>query len=286
MKLSNRTGASLLAALWLGASAPAWAVAPQNQIPSCYTANKLTPSGPVITQDYIVLIDQTTMLDNELQMSLAGMLRSMVKPGSAITVLTFSAFTQGRYMNLAGYGELEAPMNDKVRNSIGVKVLKNFDGCMAGQKNFALKLFNGVVGKALQGSSFDLKKSDVLSALAEASRVVKNTKTQHKTVLIVSDMLENSTISSFYQNNNVRQIDPAKELKKVEDANFLGNFGNASVYVMGAGLVPETGKGKSEAKYRDPKTLGALKRFWADYFQKSNARLMDFGTPALLTAIP
>lgn len=286
MKQSISAWAFLLAVLWLTATTPAWAIAPQNQIPSCYAANKITPSGPVIEKDYVILIDQTTMLDSELKTALANMVRTMVKPGNAVSIMKFSAYTQGRYMDLASYGEIEAPLPAKVRNSIGVKVLKSFDACMIGQQNFALKQFNSAIGRALQESSFDLKKSDVFSALAEAARVVKNTKTKQKAVLIVSDMLENSAISSFYQNNNVRLIDPIKEIKGVQDANLLGDFSGASVYVMGAGLVPEAGNGKKEAKYRDPKTLGALKKFWSNYFDLSNAKLMDFGTPALLTAIP
>jgi len=69
-----------------------------------------------------------------------------------------------------------------------------------------------------------LHKSDVLASLAEVSRLVKNSTTQKRIVLIVSDMLENSTISSFYANNNARRIDPAKEMNIASKEKMLGDF--------------------------------------------------------------
>jgi len=48
-------------------------------------------------------------------------------------------------------------------------------------------------------------------------------------------MLENSSITSFYTNGQVRRIDPDQELTKVENAGFIGDFHGAEVYIFGLG---------------------------------------------------
>lgn len=249
-----------------------------NDIPSCYAANKMEITAPATKHEVFILIDETTVLDENLQNALFSITQSLVKPGVKFSLLSFSAFAQGRYLSPNVNGVLELLLPKEARSSVGVKVLKNFDACMAGQANYGLNLVLKAEKSVLQSASSDLKKSDVLASIAEVSRLVKNSTIQKKTVLIVSDMLENSTISSFYAKNNVRRIDPIKEMNTASKEKMLGDFSGANIYVMGAGVVPENGK----AVYRDPKTMQALKSFWQTYFQKSNAVLIEFGQPALL----
>ena len=252
-----------------------------NQIPSCYAANKMEMPAPAIQHEIFILIDETTVLDENLQKELFSITQSLIVPGNKFSILSFSAFAQGRYLSPKVSGVLELPLLKAARSSVGVKVLKNFDACMAGQAQYGLSLAAKAEKSVLQGASSDLHKSDVLASLAEVSRLVKNSTTQKRIVLIVSDMLENSTISSFYANNNARRIDPAKEMNIASKEKMLGDFSGADIYVMGAGVVPENGK----AVYRDPKTMSALKNFWSEYFSKSNSNLVEFGMPAMLSTI-
>lgn len=269
----NKTFFASLLLISLGAHAGAG-----NDIPSCYAANKMEVPAPALKHEVFILIDETTVLDENLQNALFSITQSLVKPGVKFSLLSFSAFAQGRYLSPKVSGVLELPLLKEARSSVGVKVLKNFDACMTGQANYGLNLVLKAEKTVLQNASSDLKKSDVLASIAEVSRLVKNSTIQKKTVLIVSDMLENSTVSSFYANNNVRRIDPVKEMNIASKEKMLGDFSGAGIYVMGAGVVPENGK----AVYRDPKTMQALKSFWQTYFQKSNAVLVEFGQPALL----
>jgi hypothetical protein len=133
----------------------------------------------------------------------------------------------------------------------------------------------------LQSFPSELQKSDVISTVTEISRQVKASSVTSKTILIVSDMLENSSITSFYSKNATRRIDPDTELAIVGQNNLFGDFGGASIYVMGAGMVQETDK----SVYRDPKTMRALKAFWEGYFRKSNGNLIEFGAPGLLSEV-
>ena len=141
------------------------------------------------------------------------------------------------------------------------------------------------VGQADQGASDNLAKSDVIGSLASVSKAVSEARAKTTTVLVVSDMLENSSISSFYTQDRMRQIDLAEELQKVRKTNVQADFGGASIYVMGAGIVHEQAGKKPSLNYRSTQSLEALRGFWDGFFAQSNARLVEFGTPALLTPI-
>ena len=272
----------------ISASTAAQAAAPQNQVPSCYAANPKMGQKSAEPQRWLYLvIDQTVVLDDNLKSALADIIKHNLQVGMGFSVFGFSAFSQGHYMSHLATGVFEETISDKkIRDDVSVPALQKFDACMKGQYGYGVKLALDAVGKALQGSSADLAKSDVISSLTEISHLVKENPVKNKQVLLVSDMLENSTISSFYAKNAVRKIDAAKELKIVEGNNLLGDFAGAGVYVMGAGMMPEQkdAHGKN-ALYRDPKTLAALKTFWEGYFSHSNATLQEFGAPELLSAI-
>lgn len=261
----------------------------QNQIPSCYALSKVNVEPPEIGRSLFVLVDQTTVLDPKLKQALFDSVRSALRPGTIFTVVSFSAFSQGRYLSVDTTGVLEQPIPRDARDSISVKSLKSFDSCLREQTGYGERLVRSSIEKIVAETTADLAKSDVFTSLTEVSQIVKQSTAPRRIVLVVSDMLENSTISSFYENNRVRKIDPAKEMKVVEENNVIGDFGGASVYVMGAGLIPDLSKGKSKDKsnlgYRDPKTMGALKQFWTNYFTKSNAKLEEFGMPALLSPV-
>lgn len=264
------------------------AAAPLNQIPSCYAANKLDISPPTQLREVFILLDQTVVLDNDLKQSLATSVRSLMSPGTSFTVVRFSAFSQGHYLDVVSAGALEQGVPEKLRSSIGVKLLKNFDTCMKGQLEFGTNLVMTSVGNTIAQSTTELAKSDLFSSLSETSRIVKTSNAPRRIVLLVSDMLENSSISSFYAKNRIRQIQPDVELQLVRKEKLFGDFGGASIFVMGAGIIPElsTKAGiKAQPQYRDPKTLGALKQFWSTYFSQSNGQLEEFGMPALMIPV-
>jgi hypothetical protein len=276
----------LLALLFL-LSAGAHAGSALNQIPSCYAAGKLELKSPPPQRAFYIVLDETVVLDDGLKRSLWDQVRRQIVPGTAFSILRFSAFSQGKYLDIVANGVLEEPLDAKQRNDISVPKLKSFDACLKGQAQYALNMARDTIGKVLQDSSFELARSDIEGSLRAVSKIVKDDKTPERTLLLVSDMLENSTISSFYQNNGVRKIDPAAEMKKAEAEKMLGDFGNASVYVMGAGIIASDPAAKTVkmAQYRDTKTMAALQEFWTQYFARSNAKLEEFGAPALLSVI-
>lgn len=258
----------------------------QNDIPSCYAANpRIGRVAPTPDTELFVLVDQTTLLDQNLQNSVRENVARLVRPGMAFVIASFSAFSQGRYMEILNAGALEVGLPNDVRDNAPASALKAFDACMAGQQQFGVKMAAVALNKALAGSSPVLAKSDVLASIRDLSARVRGAAAKDRVVFIVSDMLENSSVSSFYADSNVRKIDPMKELSLAADAKVIGDFGGARVFVLGAGLVAEAASGKGKTVYRDPKTIAALRDFWTQLFTKANAQLVEFGTPALMSAV-
>jgi hypothetical protein len=261
----------------------AWA-GTEDVVPSCYDHRLGVTPAPASTELF-VLVDQTTVFDTTLQQQVADNIRAFMKPGNAFSVLTFSAFSQGRYAQVLSAGTIEPGIAADVRDDISKPLLAKFDACEKRQPQLAMQAIGMALRTAFGASNADLAKSDVMASLKSISSRVKKSTAREKVVLIASDMLENSSITSFYTAKGaaVRQIDMAKELKLAADNDMFGDFGGAKVYVVGAGLLAEDTKNGN--KYRDPKTMRALAGFWTSYFQKSQATLVELGQPALLNSI-
>jgi hypothetical protein len=258
-------------------------------IPSCYAFFKMQPPSKTPDTELIVLIDQTVILDESLKRSLYDNALRQIAPGSTFIVLKFSAFSQGRYMDVLTQGTLEPLLPQGARDLIGVRTLAKLDTCLQRQDAYGRKLVGDAIKNATDGSSATLARSDIMGALRETSRIAATSNAKRKIVLVVSDMLENSAVSSFYAHNNVRNVDPQRELRKAIDAGMIGNFGGANVYVLGAGLMGDSGTAFSatagSSSYRSPIAMEALHKFWEAYFSKSNAKLIEFGAPALLSPV-
>lgn len=259
------------------------ASAGSNVIASCYDTKISAPAMPM-TKEIFVLIDQTTLLDDQLKQAVAEQVRPFLSKGNGFSVLVFSAFTQGKYTQLLSSGKLEHALPEAGRNDVSKPLLTKLDQCVGRQAVLATQAVGGALREAFAGSSGEIAKSDVLASLKDMSGKVRQSQATEKVVLLVSDMLENSTVSSFYASQSVRRIEPAKEMKLVLDNQLIADFAGARLYVLGAGLLGDDAK-KNKAAYRDPKTMQALASFWQAYFDKSNAQLMEFGQPALLNQI-
>jgi hypothetical protein len=257
---------------------------PQDAIPTCYDS-KLPPRAQTLETELFVAIDQTTPLNGALRQMVADNVKTFLVPNSGFAVMTFSAFTQGHYMEVQVAGKLDPALSPTQRDDISKPALSKFDQCMTRQPQQAAQLIGNAMRTAFEGTSTEIAKSDVLTSMKAISTKVRESTARNKVVLIMSDMLENSSLSSFYadKGKSVRKIDPAKELQIAADNNALADFAGARVYVLGAGLL--TDDVNKTKQYRDPKTMQALSTFWTSYFEKSKGKLVEFGQPALLNPV-
>ena len=258
-----------------------------NSIPSCYQANHYKFASAPYTKLAYVLLDQTVKLDPDLQKSVLENANRLLGPGTKFVVAQFSAFSEQRYLSVVKEGVIENPMTKDQRDNVPVKSLGAFDACMQGQAEFASKTVDNAINGSMAASTNDLSQSDIWLALKNVSSSIAADPAKQKVLFVITDGLENSSISSFYNKTTVRVINPAEEIAKARQNNMFGNFGGAKVYVLGAGTMPPAKAGsKAEVNgYRDPKTLQALQAFWSQYFQMSHAQLVEFGAPALVSPV-
>lgn len=247
--------------------------------------DKQLPPFPPTARELMVVIDQTTPLSPALQQAVANHLKPFLVAGNSFSIVVFSAYTQGHYTDVLASGKLDALLPGDARNDISKPVLAKLDLCQQRQPQQAAQVAGQALRAAYQGTSGTIAKSDIYASLKAISSVIKQSPAQDKVVLVVSDMLENSSVANFYAERGraVRNVVTARELRAVEDNRLLADFGGARVYVIGAGLLAEDAA--HSKSYRDPKTMQSLQAFWNAYFSKSNARLVEFGQPALLNPI-
>ncbi|MFP1944747.1 hypothetical protein [Lonsdalea quercina] len=267
-----------LALLLLGISAVASA-APRNDIPSCYDYAHMAQYRPAETgRELVIIVDQTVTVPLELKKSTWSQVLRFVQPGDRVLLYQFSALLQDNYMKRVFDGRLEMPFIDKkTRNGIGMDSLKSLDACLVQQQQFFAKTLGGHIAASFADSQTRIAKSEILDSLKHIASDLQHTPSSQTTILLISDMLENSDFDSFYRQQAIRELSPQDELQRVTRQGLLADFGGANVYVAGAGLIDVHAKNS----YRSGKVLQQLKTFWQDYFEASNAKLIGFGTPEL-----
>lgn len=256
------------------------AAAQPNDVPSCYDATSLNQYKPeVANRQLIIIVDQTAELDEKLKKTVHDQVEQFILPGDQIQVVAFSANAKGKYTEMLYNGIFDAPLPARTRNSIGKTTLNRFDACMQAQPQAKAKLHRKL-REAFGDQTQTFPKTELIGSLLQVgSNVIASSSSDRKVILIVSDMLENSSITSFYANNNVRQIDPNVELQKTTNSGINGDLGGADIYVIGAGFV---GKGMA---YSSQLALDNLETFWRELFRKHNGTLQQFGKPQLLSTI-
>ncbi len=249
----------------------------RNDVPSCYKALDIPLSEKRPAKELFILVDQTTPLDKKMMIYIYKNMMHFIKNGNAVTIASFSANANGKYAEVAYEGYVEPLLPKKAQFDISKKKLRKYKGCMNGQYRYAKKKATRALVRVLKGANKKLPHSDIFRSLHDLStRVVKPSNANDKVVLIVSDGLEHSAITSFYHKGGIKKIDRKKELQRVADSGFLGDFDNARVYMVGVGA---TANAKA---YRDAKSLEKLTAFWRDYFHNAHANLKAIGTPMLL----
>ena len=227
--------------------------------------------------EVFVLIDQTTFFSDEIRQNIERNLLALIRPGTVVHIIAFSTYSSTHHTSLVMTERISRALSEKETYNLAVKGVKQYDRCISAKEGFlkkkALDALNGIYRKKGE----DVSRSDILWAFHNISKnAIASSVYKTKIALIASDMLENSSLTSFYSGGAMRKINPEQELKKVKNDHLLGDFGNSFIFVIGTGVV-ESDKGV----YRDYKTMGALRSFWESYFSESNGKLVAMGMPIL-----
>ena len=254
---------------------------PRDDFPSCYAGLQIAgqDSGP--KRELFVIIDQTLHPGVDIKRSLHKQVHSFLQPGDRITVVRFSAYIAENYTDIVLAGQLDRTLDETERYDISKKVLKRFDACMGKQKAFIRKTVDTKLVETFGNRDLDIPRTELVGSLSTLSQIVSASEAERKVVLLFSDMLENSELSSFYQSGALRKINPEHELTKYQREGLLGDWGGADIYVMGAGTLPA----EYANSYRSENRMRPIKAFWESYFTQSNSTLTGWGQPALLQSI-
>jgi hypothetical protein len=251
----------------------------RNDVPSCYKALKMENPNNIIEKELFIVVDQTTPLDKNLMIYTYKNMMHFIKNGYAVTIASFSSNSNGKYTDVAYSGKLETLLPDSAKHDIPKKVLRKYQSCMNGQYKYAKKKATKALVHILKGANKKLPHSDILKSLNDiAEHIIKPSSAQEKVVLLVSDMIEHSSITSFYSKGSLKKINTKKEMLKFKKSGYIANFSGAKIYVVGAGMI-------GKKSYRDSKSLKSLTLFWETYFKTTNAKLQAIGTPMLLEDI-
>lgn len=283
------------------------------EIPSCYEHDsvKFPPQdeGERASLDLkrnsraiVVLVDETSVLPQRIQEQAVKLNENFFKklasttdrPGVFYQSVKFSTFSDGKFSSTMVRGTLEggASLNDKANSLPGSKrtklatSIKNLNVCLTQQVQFATKKTNDTILATMKQGSSDIPKSDILTALKEVGTIFKSRSEEEKVLFIISDMMEHSTYTSFYEKGgDLKQIDPVQELSLLQKQNFSADLKGVKVWVLGGGYFANPGT-KEQPRSRDPKKIELLETFWSKFFQQSKAELKEFGKPELLGSMP
>lgn len=273
MKVKNL----LIALCMLSPLANAYTV--RNDVPSCSANMPQEYVDNSTKRELFVIIDRTMSgsLNEKVMVETYNQISRFVRSGDSVQIVQFSSYNKDGFTNVAFKGKTDLPLSKENRDYIRKSQLASFDKCLNDQHQFVL----AKIGATLQESFAPQENTDfteVIASVAEiSSQIISVSTAEDKVVLLISDMLENSSATSFYHRGSVRMINSQQEVDNVIDRNEFGQFGGARIYVMGAGLLPG---GQS---YVSSQKMKAIEQFWSQYFAQSNGQLRGFGKPLLLS---
>ncbi|AZG74131.1 hypothetical protein [Shewanella livingstonensis] len=273
----NATKIGLCSALFL-ASTQYGVAAERNDIKSCYDYAKVNPqtATQVAERHLFVAIDGTFSPDMNIKKLVHQKVQLFLQPGDKITIINFSAYVEDFYTNILFTGKLDTDIED--RDDVSKKLLRKFDNCMNQQGTFVQRKVDSSIIQSFKKDAVDVPKTEILSNLSQViAPIVAADSEGRRVLLLVSDMVENSDVTSFYASNSLKTIAPEQEITKVTQANMLSDFNQADIYVLGAGWIASDTKG-----FRGGEKMLPLKQFWSQYFKQSNAKLKAFGQPVLM----
>jgi hypothetical protein len=277
---SIRSGsARMLAACLIAGAASAAHSASRDDFPTCYGMLGEEIQEQSAKRELFVVIDQTLEFSVDLKRHVHAKVHQYLQPGDRITVLTFSAYAKGRYAEMPLTGKLDYRLDEDTRFETGKTDLRKFDRCMERQQTFVKGKIDQTLVAAFEDASSDLPKTELMGSLVNFGQgVVSTSETPEKSVLLVSDMMENSEAVSFYRDGGIGNLDVEKTLSKTKEAGLFSNMGGAKINVIGAGISGNDG-------YLSQTAMRKMQTFWTGYFERSDAHLSGWGQPQLFGPI-
>ena len=249
---------------------------------SCFSEiDYATPEPQKIKRALYVLVDETVPLTKNMKKRVVSLLSEWGKPGDMVKIARFSASYRDLYPELVYVSTVEIKPGERYMYNLSYKDKKKVLACLDNQKMIFKESFAAKLNNSLKAMNPKIPKSELLGSLKLLSKhIYLPDEAIEKTVFLITDGMENSTVTSFYAKGKMRNIKPRKEISKVRRKGMMGYWKKSNVYIYGLGLMPD------KKSYAKPEVVNKLKMFWEQYFVESGAKVRAIGSPELLlTAI-
>lgn len=245
---------------------------------SCFsTVSYVTPKDNRANRALYIIVDETVPLSEDMKKKVTMLLSGWGKPGDQVKIARFSASYRGLYPELVFSRKLDPIPDDNFMFNLHYKDKKQVAACMELQQETFKMSFPKAMKAALENIDPKIPKTELMGSLKLLSKqLVAPDDAKEKTVLLISDGLENNDDLSFYSKKVVKNLDPHSEIAKLRRKGLMGYWKTAKVYMYGVGLMPD------KKQYSKPENILKLKRFWEHYFVESGAKVREIGTPELL----
>lgn len=232
-----------------------------------------------------IVADESVGFDRNMIMRANEMMVEWLEPGRSIEIIRFSSGVKGRYTEVVTSGRLDPEPSENFVNDLKRSELGRFQKFHRQQLRMAKVQAQKALLSIIQTSNKAVPYSDIISNMKHVSHHIQQFKANRKVILVISDMFENSSVTSFYSKGHVKNINPAREMKKVAEAGMHADFGkNTTVYILGLGYF-WSGEGSGEEKYLDPKRASKVADFWKQYFEVGHAQIGEIGMPLMYGAM-
>ena len=249
----------------------------RNDVPSCSHSISSEYYQLPNQRELFILVDKTMAhsFSQDSRKAIYDSVIRFIQPGDKVKFIEFSSFARDSFTKVDFNGQLDIPLQENVRDEIKKSALRSFDTCLLKQRNYMYGKLGQLFKVAFEAQDQQTN-TELMGTLVDiGNQAIVSSKVERKVVVLLSDMLENSDITSFYSHNHTRIIEPLVELQKVEKANMFANFNNADIYIIGTGMTANN-------QYVSAQKMAQLETFWRDYFKHSNSKIIGFGKPMLL----
>ena len=247
---------------------------------SCYDLPGVVAPENKPQKGLYVFIDQTMALTPLMKQAVIDLVSQWGASGERVKISRFSANINGQYNELVFDEVGNIPPTEPYLFHLRTKDKKQILACIEAKKNDFHNALVDSLTTTLKLTNDKLPKTNLIHSLADfAEQMVAVDDIRDKTVLLVTDGLENSDLFSFHKRGKIKHISAKQSLSMVRSKGLIPSWHKAKVYVMGLGYISD------EKFYARPSIIKPLKQFWERYFAEGNAVLKanSIGTPMLLT---
>lgn len=254
---------------------------------SCYNEIDVAEPPPPIKRGLLVLVDNTVEFDRRIQDEVfnkimifmserdrpSGLIRNTtndpkIGDGDRIIIMSFSHYGSGRFTGIRGDWRLEQlPIN---AGDVPKPTLRKLRVCLVRQVQNRKNYIQEKLEEIYSESSKDIPTTELIETLVRTSReLIPLLEVEEIFLLIVSDMMENSDITSFYR----RTIEPGTEMRQMEKIDLIPDYPGTKIYVIGAGYTYN--------RSHSTKVMRKVKDFWQQYIERAGGQLCEFGAPLM-----